>query len=197
MSSRHLSWRLIAKQKEIRSYCAHIDKVLDLRKDVQFNAHVVDVQWSTADEHWTVKTEGGQVATSKYLVLCTGLLHRRHVPDFPGLATYKGVVHHTGFWPEEMSVKGKKGGVIGAGATAVQVVQELAKEADQLTVFMRRPSLCLPMGQRPVTSQEQKGWKSYFRTLFAAGRESRAGFPRYSRAHWRHGRFCRRTRTAL
>jgi cation diffusion facilitator CzcD-associated flavoprotein CzcO len=76
-----------------------------------------------------------------------------------------------------MSVKGKKVAVIGAGATAVQVVQELAKEADQLTVFMRRPSLCLPMGQRPVTSEEQKGWKTYFQTLFRAGRESRAGFP--------------------
>jgi cation diffusion facilitator CzcD-associated flavoprotein CzcO len=111
------------------------------------------------------------------LVLCTGLLHRRHVPDFPGLAKYKGVIHHTGFWPENLSVKGKKVGVIGAGATAVQVVQELAKEADQLTVFMRRPSLCLPMGQRTVSVTEQKGWKAYFDALFREGRQSGSGFP--------------------
>ncbi|ETI22686.1 hypothetical protein G647_06762 [Cladophialophora carrionii CBS 160.54] len=163
--------------KEIRAYCAHVDKVLNLRKDVQFNAHVVDAQYSTAEGQWTVKTQQGHIAKSKYLVLCTGLLHRRHIPDFPGLTSYKGVVHHTGFWPEDMSVKGKKVGLIGAGATAVQVVQELAKEADQLTVFMRRPSLCLPMGQRPVGSEEQKGWKSYFQALFTAGRQSRAGFP--------------------
>jgi cation diffusion facilitator CzcD-associated flavoprotein CzcO len=163
--------------KEIRAYCAHIDKVLDLRKDVQFNAHVVDTRWSSEDETWTIKTDQGHIATSKYLVLCTGLLHRRHVPDFPGIASYKGVIHHTGFWPEDMSVKGKKVAVIGAGATAVQVVQELAKEAEQLTVLMRRPSLCLPMGQRQITVEEQRGWKSYFDALFKAGRQSNAGFP--------------------
>ncbi|OAP60367.1 hypothetical protein AYL99_05369 [Fonsecaea erecta] len=163
--------------KEIRAYCAHIDKVLNLRKDVQFNAHVVDARWNPSDEKWTVKTEQGHIAQSKYLILCTGLLHRRHIPDFPGLTDYKGVLHHTGFWPEDMSVKGKKVGLIGAGATAVQVVQELAKEADQLTVFMRRPSLCLPMGQRPLSPAEQKGWKSYFQALFREGRKSRAGFP--------------------
>ncbi|KIY00951.1 uncharacterized protein Z520_03617 [Fonsecaea multimorphosa CBS 102226] len=163
--------------KEIRAYCAHVDKVLNLRKDVQFNAHVVDARWSKSDETWTVKTEQGHIAQSKYLILCTGLLHRRHIPDFPGLTTYKGTLHHTGFWPEDMSVKGKKVGIIGAGATAVQVVQELAKEADQLTVFMRRPSLCLPMGQRPISPEEQRGWKSYFQALFREGRQSRAGFP--------------------
>ena len=163
--------------KEIREYCAHVDKVLNLRKDVQFNAHVIDARWSETDGQWTVKTDQGQIAKSKYLILCTGLLHRRHVPDFPDLTTYKGVIHHTGFWPEDMSVKGKKVGVIGAGATAVQVVQELAKEADQLTVFMRRPSLCLPMGQRVVSPEEQRGWKSYFNAIFRAGRQSLAGFP--------------------
>lgn len=163
--------------KEIREYCAHVDKVLDLRKDVQFNAHVIDTQWSSSDEQWTVKTAQGQIAQSKYLILCTGLLHRRHVPDFPGLTTYKGAIHHTGFWPENLNVKGKKVAVIGAGATAVQVVQELAKEAEQLTTFMRRPSLCLPMGQRFLSSDEQRSWKSYFQAIFQAGRESRSGFP--------------------
>lgn len=163
--------------KEIRAYCAHADKVLDLRKDVQFNAHVCEARWNEKDGKWNVKTEEGHIAQSKYLILCTGLLHRRHIPDFPGLDTYKGVIHHTGFWPEDMSVKGKKVAVIGAGATAVQVVQELAKEADHLTVFMRRPSLCLPMAQRDLSSSEQKSWKTYFEALFREGRSSMAGFP--------------------
>jgi len=161
--------------KELRAYCAHLDKVLDLRKDVQFNAHVVDARWD--DGTWTLKTDQGHIAKSKYLILCTGLLHRRHIPDFPGLSTYQGVIHHTGFWPEDMSVEGKKVAVIGTGATAVQVVQELAKEADHLTVFMRRPSLCLPMGQRPLSSDEQRGWKTYFDAIFREGRKSMAGFP--------------------
>lgn len=126
---------------------------------------------------WTIKTTAGNVTTCKYLVLATGLLHRRHYPEFPGLSDYKGVVHHSGFWPENVSVKGKKVAVIGAGATSVQIVQELAKEADQLTMFMRRPSYCLPMQQRPLSKEEQSGWKSYLPKLFEAGRHSLAGFP--------------------
>ncbi|KAI1625745.1 hypothetical protein EDD37DRAFT_316725 [Exophiala viscosa] len=161
---------------EIRSYFAHLDKVLDLRKDVQFNAHVIDARWA-ADDGWTVKTDQGQVAKAKYLILCTGLLHRRHVPDFPGLDTFKGVVHHTGYWPEDIDVSGKKVGIIGAGATAVQVTQELGKQAKELTVFMRRPSYCLPMEQRELSNAEQKGWKTFFDTLFREGRKSGAGFP--------------------
>ncbi|OQV02264.1 hypothetical protein CLAIMM_07495 [Cladophialophora immunda] len=174
------NWEFTEKfpgHKEIRAYCAHADKVLGLRKDVYFNAHVVDAQWSESDQKWTVKTDQGHTSVSKYLILCTGLLHRRHVPDFPGLANFKGVIHHTSFWPEDMSCKGKKVALIGAGATAVQVVQEVAKEADQLTVFIRRPSLCLPMGQRKLSADEQKGWKGYFDALFREGRKSRAGFP--------------------
>lgn len=161
--------------EEIRAYFEHVDKVLNLRKDVEFNAHVVDTQWK--DGKWTVKTDQGQIAQSKYLILCSGLLHRRHVPDFPGLDTFQGVIHHTGFYPDKLSVKGKKVALIGAGATAVQVTQELSKEADQLTIFMRRPSLCLPMGQRRIDDLEQRGWKPYYAALFREGRKSAAGFP--------------------
>ena len=118
-----------------------------------------------------------KVVRCKYLVMCTGLLHRRHYPDFPGLEDYKGVIHHTGFWPEDMSTKGKKVAVVGAGATAVQVVQEVAKECDHLTCFFRRPSMCLPMKQRKLDMDDQESWKTYFPTLFEQGRLSQAGFP--------------------
>jgi len=166
---------------ELRRYMAHLDKTLDLRKDVQFNAQVVDARYNTEDAKWTVKTSAGHTATGKYLILATGLLHRRYSPDFPGLKDYKGVLHHSASWPEDTSCKGKNVAIIGAGATSVQIVQEWAKEtADDggsLTMFMRRPSTCLPMGQRPLTTQEQSQWKAYFMRLFQEGRKSAAGFP--------------------
>jgi cation diffusion facilitator CzcD-associated flavoprotein CzcO len=126
--------------KELRKYVDHVDKTLNLRKDVIFDARVVDAQYNVEQGRWTVKTVAGHVATSKYLILASGLLHRRHYPEFPGLKDFKGAVHHSGFWPEDMSVKGRRVAVIGAGATSVQIVQELAKEVDHLTMFMRRPS---------------------------------------------------------
>lgn len=162
---------------ELRRYMAHLDKVLSLRKDTIFNAHVNDCSWDEETGRWTVKTRQGHSASAKYLILCTGLLHRRHYPDFPGLENFKGDVHHSGFWPEDLSTKGKKVALIGAGATAVQITQEVAKDADQLTILMRRPSYCLPMMQRKLNDLENRGFQAYYDTLFREGRKSFAGFP--------------------
>jgi cation diffusion facilitator CzcD-associated flavoprotein CzcO len=162
---------------ELREYVACIDKTLGLRKDVEFNSRVNSVTYDNDTARWTVKTDKGHIATCKYVILATGLLHRRFIPDFPGLDSFTGKVHHSGFWPDNLSVKGKKVGLIGAGATAVQITQELGKQADQLTVFVRRPSYCLPMRQRSWSELESIGWKSFLERLFNIGRLSRAGFP--------------------
>lgn len=163
--------------EELRRYMEHLDKVLHLRKDTKFNALVNDCSWDEKTSRWTVKTEQGDEVIGRYLILCTGLLHRRHYPDFPGLEKFKGQVHHSGFWPKDLSTKGMKVALIGAGATAVQITQEVAKEADELTIFMRRPSYCLPMMQRNLSELENRGFHAYLDTLFREGRNSQAGFP--------------------
>jgi cation diffusion facilitator CzcD-associated flavoprotein CzcO len=162
---------------ELRRYMKHCDKVLNLSKDTYFNAHVVEARRDEAENVWVVKTQQGHVARAKYLFLGTGLLHRTYVPDFPGASEFKGELHHTAAWPENFDARGKKIAVIGAGATGVQVVQELGREAEELTLFLRRPSYCLPMCQRSCTPEEQHQAKVYYPTLFAAGRNSAVGFP--------------------
>lgn len=162
---------------ELRAYMSHIDKTLDLRKDVAFNARVVDCSWDPAQAHWTVKTLQGHVAHTKYLFCASGLLHRTYTPDFVGLKDYKGEVHHSGAWPADFDGTGKKIAVIGAGATAVQITQELGKVASEMTVFVRRPSYCLPMQQRKYTAEEQTSLKPFYGALFKEGRDSLAGFP--------------------
>jgi cation diffusion facilitator CzcD-associated flavoprotein CzcO len=163
--------------KELRRHFSHIDKVLDISKDAHFNARVNSATWDDAQGKWTVTSEAGHTARCKYLFLATGLLHRKHYPEFTGLENYKGLLQHSGSWPEDVSVKGKKVAIIGAGATAVQITQEVAKEADALTVFMRRPSYCIAMKQREISVEEQAHLKSYYRAMLAAGRNSAAGFP--------------------
>lgn len=162
--------------EELRRYFTHVDKVLNLRRDVVFQAHVNSVQWD-GTRSWTTKTQQGHKFRSKYVILCTGLLHQALTPDIPGSHLYQGALYHTAKYPEHLEFDGKKVAVVGAGATAVQVVQRLAKVADHLTVFMRRPSICLPMKQRRLDALEQSASKTYFDALFAAGRKSAAGFP--------------------
>ncbi|WPH00036.1 putative flavin monooxygenase, FAD/NAD(P)-binding domain superfamily [Acrodontium crateriforme] len=163
--------------RELREYFAYIEKVLDLRKDVFFNSRVNSATWDQERLQWTVKTQQGHIAHAKYLLLATGLLHRTYTPDFQGLDTYKGALHHSGEWPENFVAAGKKIAIIGAGATAVQITQELGKQAKELTVLLRRPSYCLPMGQRSWTEEEQRVWKAYYPAIFGSGRDSFAGFP--------------------
>lgn len=165
--------------RELREYFEHLDKTLDLRKDIQFEAHVNSCQWNAETCRWTVTTKAGHIADCKYLFLATGLLHRRYYPDFPGLTTYKGALHHSGFWPEDIDVKSKKIAIIGAGATSVQIVQELSKatkDGGSLTMFMRRPSYCLPMQQRQLTKEEQTYMKPWYSRLFREGRLTFSGF---------------------
>lgn len=105
-----------------------------------------------------------------------------HQPQHRGepanlISTDKGEVYHSGAWPEDFDPKGKKIGLIGAGATAVQITQKLGKAAEELTVFVRRPSNCLAMKQKPMTPEEQHNFKAFYPALFKAGRASRAGFP--------------------
>lgn len=163
--------------RELRRYFAHADKVLGLSKDTHFNARVVECAWDDESGKWTVRTAQGHVATARFLLLCSGLLHRSHVPDLPGLREFKGQVFHSSAYPEDLDLTGKRVALVGAGATAVQITQEVAKSAAHLTIFLRRPSICLPAGQRTISAEENRSWKGYFHALFDTGRTTSNGFP--------------------
>lgn len=163
--------------EELREYFAHIDKILNLSRDTYFNARVNHITHSKSENVWVVETQQGHIAKGKYLILATGVLHQMHKPDFPGLDKYKGELYHSAAWPKDFSAKGKKIGLIGAGATSVQITQELGKEADELTIFLRRPSYNLPMQQRPLDNIDQSHLKMFYPTLFQASRASHTGFP--------------------
>jgi cyclohexanone monooxygenase len=89
------------------------------------------------------------------------------VPDLPGLASFAGTCHHTAQWPEGgVSFSGRRVGVVGTGASGVQVVQEAAKEAEHLVVFQRSPVMALPMRQRRLGVEEQTEAKARYPEVF-------------------------------
>ena len=162
---------------ELRRYFDHVDKTLDVKKDVSFDTRVVAAQFDQDTSKWIVKTEDGRTARSKYLILATGFAAKRHFPDWKGLDTFEGVMHHSSFWPEEgVDVKGKKVAVVGTGSTGVQIAQEWAKDAAELTVFQRTPNLALPMRQKKVTKEEQEANKRHYADLFKIRMTTFAGF---------------------
>lgn len=142
--------------RELRRYFDHVEEQLQVKKDVYFDSTVVGSEWDAKKEQWIVRSEDGKLARCKYFILATGFAAKRHFPDWKGLDTFEGTMHHTSFWPEEdVDVTGKKVAVIGTGSTGIQIAQECAKTAASLTVFQRTPNLCLPMRQSTLTKDEQ------------------------------------------
>lgn len=162
--------------EELRRYFKHIDTTLDLSKDASFNTIVTEARY--VDGEWHVKTDDGRGARAKYLVLATGSSYKKHFPPFPNLDKFKGRLIHSALYPEGgIDVIGKKVGVVGSGATGVQIVQELAREDCQLTAFIRTPNVALPMQQRKLTHEEQRDAKCFYQSHFQAAKECRSGFP--------------------
>lgn len=109
--------------------------------------------------------------------MATGSTYVRHYPAFKGLHDYEGILAHSSAFPDEgFDFKGKRVAVIGQGATGVQIVQELAPQNVDLTVFVRTPNIALPMVQRKVGQDEQRTDKSFYAALFKQGREGYSGF---------------------
>lgn len=163
--------------RALRQYFEHVDTVWDLRRDIRFETRVQGATWSEAGRSWQIGTGAGDSLRSRFLVLCTGFAAKAHIPDFPGLDDFAGAWHHTAHWPQEgIDLTGLRVGVIGTGASGVQVTQEAAKVAAQVTVFQRTPMLALPMQQRRLTREEQDAAKASYPDLFRRRTETNSGF---------------------
>lgn len=160
---------------EILAYFRYVDEVLDLSKDVTFSANVTHVRWDEGAARWHVGTEDGRKASCKYLIAATGSSFKPHYPSFKNLSSYKGQLIHSTRWPEVADTKAKRVAVVGSGATAVQVTQEVSKEAEHLTVYIRTANISLPMYQRPLSEFEQRVNKSFYPSLLEKCRHTRTG----------------------
>jgi cation diffusion facilitator CzcD-associated flavoprotein CzcO len=142
---------------ELREYFRHVDRQLDLSRDVIYGTKVVGARWDEESDKWVISCDNGAQITTRFFLPCAGFAAKRHFPEWPGLedGTFKGTICHSSFWPEHgMDVKGKRVAVVGTGATGVQIAQTVARECAQLTVFQRTPNMCCPMKQARLTPDE-------------------------------------------
>ena len=133
-------------QAESERYFNHVADRFDLRKDISFNTRVDAMSWDDATSRWNVKTNTGETLNTQFVITALGPLSAPLVPPFKGHETFKGRLVHTARWPREgVDLKGKRVGVIGTGATGIQVVQTIAPEVERLTVFQRTANYAVPM----------------------------------------------------
>lgn len=147
-----------------------MDKKLHIKKDTIFDAKVVAAEFDEGTDKWTIHCDNGKVFRAHFFIASIGFAAKQYFPDWEGLDTFKGVIHHSSFWPHEgVDVKGKKVAVIGTGATGVQITQEWAHEIGEdgdLKMFQRTPNMCCPMRQVKLTPEGQMKDKRNYPAIF-------------------------------
>jgi cation diffusion facilitator CzcD-associated flavoprotein CzcO len=136
--------RLFSTGTEIKQYADNIADKHDVRRHMRFNTVVEGARWDEDASVWRVTVADGEVLSARYLITATGFLSQPKVPEIPGVTDFAGKVIHTADWDDTYDPTGRRIGLIGTGATAVQLIPELAKQAADLTVYQRTPIWVVP-----------------------------------------------------
>jgi len=148
---------LYPSREQVRGYFQHVDKKLDLSRDIRFNTRVRSAEFDEGAGQWIVRANEDVVVRARFVVVCSGFAAKPYVPAIEGLNNFRGACHHTALWPQQgLDMAGKRVGVIGTGASGVQVIQEAASVVSQLTVFQRTPNLALPMRQQKLDREAKQ-----------------------------------------
>ena len=169
-----------AEQKEILAYLNYVADSLNLRNDIQFKTSVEKAVFCETKKIWQVVTDSGETTNATYLISAVGCLSTPSMPKLPGLSSYVGRWYHTGNWPQQdMDFSGLNVGVIGTGSSGIQIIPELAKQAQSVMVFQRSPNFSVPANNHRHT----KTFTDEYYDSFLAKREQ-ASRTTYGNANW-------------
>ena len=164
-------------QPETLEYLNHVADRFDLRRDIRFDSRVSAATFNEAENRWTIEVEEGPTLSCRFLITAIGALSIPTLPAIEGRDDFEGPAFHTSDWPREpLDLRGKRVGVIGTGATAVQLIPEVAKLAGHLTVFQRSPNWCAPLHNGPITDDEQAEIKASYPEIFEQCKQTFAHF---------------------
>ena len=143
---------------EIMEHCQQMATRFGFYDRCLFHTTVTQTTWQESDQRWTVETDRGDAMKARFVVLANGLLTTPKLARIQGMERFQGDSFHTSRWNYHLDLAGKRVGIIGTGATAVQVVPELAKVVSDLYVFQRTPSSVDVRDQRETTDEERAAW---------------------------------------
>jgi cation diffusion facilitator CzcD-associated flavoprotein CzcO len=161
--------RLFAPQREIWDYLRRCARTYGLEAHIRYGSEVERMDWDEDARRWDVQTvEHGELGSwrPRAVVSAAGALHLPAYPDIPGAGRFGGITFHSSRWDHSCDLAGKRVAVIGTGASAIQFVPEIAKQAGQLTVFQRTPPWIHPRPDAPIPAR----MRTAFRKAPAAAR---------------------------
>lgn len=162
------NWRY-APGEEIRRHAVAIADHYDLYRDTAFHTRATQLRWDENEEEWLVSTDRGDSMRARYVIVSSGTLTQPKLPGIPGIEGFRGHTFHTSRWDYGytggdadgglLGLADKKVGVIGTGATGLQAIPQIARDAQQLLVFQRTPSSVDVRDNRPTDPEWAAGLK--------------------------------------
>lgn len=145
---------IFSAQQEIHAYLRATASDEGILPHIRFGTELLEAEWDAVRRRWIAHTSRGDYS-GRYLVSAAGLLSEPKLPDIPGLSRFRGDLFHSARWDHETALDGKRVGVVGTGASGVQIVPELAKVAAHLDVFQRSAHWVTPRGVHEYTEIEK------------------------------------------
>jgi cation diffusion facilitator CzcD-associated flavoprotein CzcO len=155
--------------EEILGHLQNIAARYDLTRDALFHTGITRAEWQEDSARWRIRTDRGDEVTCRWYVMAVGILNLLKLPDIPGMEEFGGRSFHTARWDYQYTgggphspltrLKGKVVGIMGTGATGIQVVPALAESAEHVYVFQRTPSAIGVRGNRPTDPDFAQGLK--------------------------------------
>lgn len=164
-------------QPETLRYLNHVADKFKLREHMQFDCRVASMIFDEDTDTWALTLTDGRKITTHFVITALGVLSIPTMPKIKGIDSFKGLSFHPFHWPHDQpDLAGKRIGVIGTGATAIQFIPEIAKTAGQLTVFQRRPNWAAPLNNDPISDEEMAQIRARYDEIFKACARTPGGF---------------------
>jgi cation diffusion facilitator CzcD-associated flavoprotein CzcO len=169
--------RSFSPQQEIHAYLQDVAQQAGVLDRFHFGVSVEDAAWDETDQQWTVTTTAGTIVADVVISGSGGLSEPKN-PEITGIDDFAGEIFHTARWNHDVDLTGKRVAVIGTGASAIQVIPEIAKQVAHLDVYQRTAPWVMPRHDRAYTAVERLGFRlipglqKAYRTAIYWGRET-------------------------
>ncbi len=152
--------RVYAPGNELKAYAEHCVDAYGLRGQIRLGARVTGAEFDDDAHLWSLSLADGQRISTRHVVSAAGVFSQPKPPSITGVESFQGKIVHTARWDHSLNLEGKRVGVIGTGASGVQLIPSIAPKVAHLTVFQRTPIWCLPKpdGRLPGSVRAALQW---------------------------------------
>ena len=172
----HWKERFSAQPENLR-YLNFVADKFDLRRHMRFNCRVQKMVWDDDERVWRLELQTGETYIARFVITSLGPLSMPTLPSYEGMDEFTGDAFHTYWWPKEpVPLEGRRVGVIGTGATGIQVISDIAAKVAELTVFQRRPNWSTPLNNASISNEEMQEIRDRYDEIFANCASSPGGF---------------------